>query len=96
MAEEYNNQETNTPEGINNRLGDVEERIRELEDRASEIPSWTEKTNKQKQNLKKEDNLADPWGNIKHTNKHTKGPRKRTERERGRYYIWRYTNWNFS
>lgn len=32
-------EEANTPEGINNRLGDVEERIRELEDRASEIPS---------------------------------------------------------
>ena len=62
----------------------MEERIRELEDRAVEIPSWTEKTNQKKELKKNKDNLTDPWSNIKHTNKHTKGPRKRTERGRGK------------
>ena len=43
----------NTPEGIYSRLCDVEKRIRELEDRAVEIPRWTEKNKQKKKELKK-------------------------------------------
>ena len=45
----------NTPEGINSRLGDTEERISDLEDRIMEIIQSEQE--KEKQILKNEDSL---------------------------------------
>ena len=50
------------------------------------IEQWKFQDEQKKQTKKRikknKDNLRDPWGNIKYTNKHIKGPRKRRERKR--------------
>lgn len=71
----------NMIEGINNRLNDTKEWINELEDRLVEITDAEqgEKKGKRKRN---EDSLKDLWDNIKHTNMHDRGPRRRREREK--------------
>ena len=56
----------NTPEGINSRISEAEERVSELEDKMMEITS--EEQNKVKRKKRTEDSLRDFWGNIKCTN----------------------------
>ena len=56
----------NTPEGINSRISEAEERINELEDKMVEITS--EEQNKIKRLKRNEDSLRDLWDNIKLTN----------------------------
>ena len=55
-----------TPEGINSRIPEAEERISKLKDRMVEITS--EEQNKVKRMKRIEDSLRDLWDNIKHYN----------------------------
>ena len=55
----------NTLEGINSRLGDIEESISDLKDRLIQI---TQPCSKKKNKLKNKNCLRDLWKNIKHTN----------------------------
>ena len=75
----------NILEGINSRLGDTEEQIRELEDRVVEI---TEAGQKKEKTIKRnKDRLRDLWDNTEHTNILIKGVSEGKERERGREHI---------
>ena len=56
----------NTLEGLNSRISEGEEQIRELEDKLMEITS--EKQNKVKRMKRTEDSLRDLWDNIKCVN----------------------------
>ena len=56
----------NTLKGINSRIFETEEQISDLEDKMVEITS--EEQNKVKRIKRTEDNLRDPWDNIKCTN----------------------------
>ena len=56
----------NTLEGINSRITEAEERIRDWEDRMVEITAVEQ--NKEKRLKRNEDSLRDLWDNIKHTN----------------------------
>ena len=56
----------NTLEGINSRISEAEEWIREQEDKMLEITS--EEQNKIKRMKRTEDSLRDLWDNIKCTN----------------------------
>ena len=56
----------NTPEGINRRVSDAEERISELEDKMMETTS--EEQNKVKRMKRPEDSLRDFWDHIKYLN----------------------------
>ena len=68
-------------EGINGRLNDIEEWIRELKDRIMEITAPEQKKKRMKRN---EDSSRDLWDNIKHSNVHLievpEGEEKPTER----------------
>ena len=55
-----------TPEGINSRIPEAEERISKLKDRMVEITS--EEQNKVKRMKRIEDSLRDLWDNTEHTN----------------------------
>ena len=56
----------NTLEGINSRITEEEERIRDLEDRMVEFTAAEQ--NKEKRMKRNEDSLTDPWDNIKSNN----------------------------
>ena len=60
-----NTEMKNTPEGINSRITEAEERS-ELEERMVEIT--VKEQNKEKRMKRNEDSLRDLWNNIKHTN----------------------------
>ena len=49
----------------------------------------------EKRKKKDENSLRDLWDNIKCTNIHIRGLRRRRERERTWEYIWRDNSWNF-
>ena len=61
----------NTLEGINSRISEAEEWIRELEDKMVEITS--EEQNKVKRMKRTDDSLRDLWDHIKYTNIWTMG-----------------------
>ena len=70
----------NTVEGINSRINEVVEQIRELENRLVEI---TAAEQKREETMKRnEDNLRDLWDNIKCTKIHIIGVPEGEERER--------------
>ena len=56
----------NSLEGINSRITEAEERIRDLEDKIVEI--ITTEQNKEKRMKRLEDSLRDLWDNVKCTN----------------------------
>ena len=60
------NEILNSPEGINSRLAEAEERISDLEDKTTEIT--TAEQNKEKRMKRIEDSLRDLWDNMKCTN----------------------------
>ena len=60
------NEIKNSLEGINNRITEAEERIRDMEDKIVEIT--TTEHNKEKRMKRIEDSLKDLWDNIKRTN----------------------------
>ena len=71
----------NNIEGINSRITEAEERIRDLEDRMVEFTTVEE--NKEKRMKRKEDSLRDLWDNIKRTNICIIGVPEGEEREKG-------------
>ena len=60
------NEIKNTLEGTNSRIMEAEDRIIEVEDRMIEINETERK--KEKRIKRNEDNLRDPWNNVKHPN----------------------------
>ena len=60
------NEIKNSPEGINSRTTEAEERISDLEGKIVEIT--TAEQNKEKRMKRTEDSLRDLWDNIKRTN----------------------------
>ena len=71
----------NTLEGINNRMSEAEEWINDLEDRMAEIIATEQ--NKEKRMTRNEDSQR-PLGQRQiHQHSHSRGPRRRTEREKG-------------
>ena len=56
----------NTLEGTNSRIMEAEDRISEVEDIMVEINETERK--KEKRIKRNEDNLRDPWNNVKHPN----------------------------
>ena len=71
----------NTPEGINSRITEAEERISDLEDRMLELTATEQK--KEKRIERNEDNLRDLWDNIKRKNSRIIGVPEGEEREKG-------------
>ena len=71
----------NTPEGINNRITESEERIHELEDKMVEITAREQ--NKEKRMNRIEDSLTDLWDNIKRTNIGIIGVPEEEEKKKG-------------
>ena len=55
----------NTLEGINSRITETEEWIRDLKDRMVEITAMEQ--NKEKRMKRNEDSLRDVWNNFNHT-----------------------------
>ena len=74
----------NRLEGINSRLGGIEEYLSDLEDRIMKICN---QNSKNKNRLKIENSLRDLWDNIKCTNIHIISARKRREREKSQKCI---------
>ena len=70
-----------TLEGINSRITEAEERIRDLEDRMVEFTSAEQ--NKEKRMKRNEDSLRDHWDNIKHNNIRIIGVPEGEERDKG-------------
>ena len=70
----------NTPEGINNRITEVEERISDLKDGMVEITAVAQ--NIEKRMKRNEDSLRDVWDNIKCSNISIIGVSEGEERER--------------
>ena len=60
------NETKNTPEGINSRITEAEERISDLEDKIVEIT--TEEQTEEKRMKRIEDSLRDFWDHIIYTN----------------------------
>ena len=71
----------NTLEGINTRITEAEECIRELEDRMVGITAMEE--NKEKRMKRNEDSLRELWDNIKCTNIRITGVPEEEEKEKG-------------
>ena len=71
----------NTLEGINSRIIEAEEKIRELKDRMVEITA--KEQNKEKRMKRNEDSLRDIWSNIKHSNIRIIGVTEQEEKEKG-------------
>ena len=71
----------NTPEGINNRITEVEERISDLKDGMVEITAVAQ--NIEKRMKRNEDSLRDLWDNVKCTNICVIGAPEGEEREKG-------------
>ena len=70
-----------TPEGINSRIPEAEERISKLKDRMVEITS--EEQNKVKRMKRIEDSLRDLWDNTEHTNIWIIGVPEEEEKKKG-------------
>ena len=70
-----------TLEGINSRITEAEEQIRDLEDRMVEFTAAEH--NKEKRMKRNEDSLRDLWDNIKCNNIRIRGVPEREEREKG-------------
>ena len=70
-----------TLEGINSRIAEAEEQIKDLEDRTVEFTAVEQ--NKKKRMKTNEDSVRDLWDNIKCTNIHIKGVPEGEEREKG-------------
>ena len=77
----------NTLEGINSRITEAEERIRDLEDRMVEFTAAEQ--NKEKRLKRIEDSLRDLWDNIKHNNIRIIGVPEGEERKDPRKYLKR-------
>ena len=77
----------NTPEGINNRITEVEERTSDLKDGMVEITAVAQHIEKRMK--RNEDSLRDLWDNIKHTNIHIIGVPGGEERKDLRKYLKR-------
>ena len=71
----------NTLQGINSRITEAEEWIRDLEDRKVEITSMEQ--NKEKRMKRNQDNLSDFWDDITQTNVHIIGVQEGEERGKG-------------
>ena len=71
----------NILEGINSRITEAEEQIRELEDKIVEIT--TAEQNKEKRIKRTEDSLRDLWDNIKCTNIRIIGVPEEEEKKKG-------------
>ena len=71
----------NTLEGINSRITEAEEGIRDLKDRMVEFTAAEQ--NKEKRMKRNEDRLRDLWDNIKCTNIRIIGVPEGEEREKG-------------
>ena len=71
----------NTLEGINCRITETEEQIRDLKDRRVEFTAAEQ--NKEKRMKRNEDSLRDPWENIKHNNICIIGVSEGEERKKG-------------
>ena len=71
----------NTPERINSRITEAEERISDLEDKIVEIT--TAEQNKEKRMKRTEDSLRDSWDNIKRTNIGIIGVSEEEEKKKG-------------
>ena len=72
------NEIKNSLEGINNRITEAEERIRDMEDKIVEIT--TTEQNKEKRMKRIEDSLKDLWDNIKRTNIQITGVQEKEEK----------------
>ena len=75
-----------TLEGINSRITEAENRIRDLEERMVEFTAAEQ--NKEKRMKRNEDSLTDLWDNIKLNNIRIKGVPEGEEREKGREKIF--------
>ena len=75
------NENKNSPEGINSRITEAEERISDLEDKILEIT--TAEQIKEKRMKRIENNLRDNWDNIKHTNIRIIGVPEGEEKKKG-------------
>ena len=75
------NEIKNSLEGINSRITEAEERIRDLEDKIVEIT--TTEQNKEKRVNRIDDSLRDLWENIKHTNIRIIGVPEEEEKKKG-------------
>ena len=75
------NEIKNSLEGINTRITEAEECIRELEDRMVGITAMEE--NKEKRMKRNEDSLRELWDNIKCTNIRITGVPEEEEKEKG-------------
>ena len=83
----------NILEGINSRITEAEEWIKDLEDRMVEITATEE--NREKRMKRNEDNLRDLWDNIKCTNIHIIGVPEGEERQKGPEKIEKRITENF-
>ena len=70
----------NTPEGINSRITEAEERISDLEDRLMEFTAVEQ--NKEIRMKRNEDSIRDLWDNIKCNNIHIIGVPEGKETEK--------------
>ena len=75
------NEIKNSLEGINSRITEAEEPIRDLEDKIVEIT--TAEQNKEKRMKRIEDSLRDLWDNIKRTNIRIIGVPEEEEKKKG-------------
>ena len=75
------NEIKNTPEGINSRITEAEERISDLDDERVEITAAEQ--NKEKRMKRVEDSLRDLWDNIKHTHSRIIGVAEEEEKKKG-------------
>ena len=88
LEELKNKQVNNTLEGINSRITEAEEWIKDLEDRMVEITATEQNTEKRMK--RNEDSLRDLWDNNKHTNSCIIGVQKeKRERRDLRKYLKR-------
>ena len=88
MMNETINEIKNSLEGINSRITEAEDRIRDLEDKIVEITATEQ--NKEKRMKRIEDCFRDFWDNIKGTNIRIIGVQKKKRKRKGlRKYLKR-------
>ena len=73
----------NTLEGINSRITEAEEWINGLEDRMVEITATEQNIEKRKK--RNEESLRELWDNVKHTNIHIIGGRRKERKDLRKY-----------
>ena len=79
----------NTPEGINSRITEADERINDLEDKIVEITAAEQ--NIEKRRKRNEDSLRDLSDNIKHTNIRIIGVPEGEEKKELKKYLKTYS-----